>query len=262
MLRRLLLTLLLIVPATTSYAQKDEYGRPLTQRPEITDWGWTKHSWTGDESPYVRIGRSIDVAISKGQSSDALVKKLRASALAKPTDPKAQYAWGYAALVARPAGYAISRNEVQGIALALARPAFPRTYQYARLRFVSTMQWRPYMQLKGLGQRLLGRKSNDYNVKYYLTKLLSIGSAAERQQALTYAQQLVREQPNRASAYWSLGGVYVDILWDSNNLSAGDKAIAAYRRYIQLSQDSQSRRSAERLITLIQREQAKLRKRT
>ncbi len=243
------------------FAQAQQSPSNVTMRPQrqhITDWSWINKPWTGDSSPYVRVTRRIDAAFTDRKQIETGTQKYRDAAKANPLDPVAQYAWGYACFVGRPTSVPVEGRDLSNVAMALSRPASPNTYEYARLRFIVTVRWRPYLQLKPLGIRLLKRNPEEYQVKRGLINLLVVGSKSERQQAVTYGQQLVRAYPNRAGSYASLGWAY-DIMFNKQKeASTGDKAIADYRKFIVLSKSPIARQGAERSIRLIKQEQAQL----
>jgi tetratricopeptide (TPR) repeat protein len=222
------------------------------------EWSWVNRPWTSNDSPYTHMKRRIDTEFKDNKRIESVTKKYRHAAKAKPKDALAQYAWGYAAYAGRPVGFHIDRRELPNIAISLGDPKAPDSYEYNRLRFVVTVRWRPYSQLKPLGLRLLQRNANDFDVKRGVINLLVAGSKAEQQQALKYAQELVNVYPDRSSSYSSLGWVYDIKFAREKDPAIGDKAIAAYRKCIALSKNPVTRQSVEHSIKVIQQEQAEL----
>jgi hypothetical protein len=225
------------------------------------DWAWTNEEWTGAETPYLTIAQEIEKAVALGENLDNLAAYYKKAAEKNPDDPQAQYAWGYAAVLARrplePFG---DGNDPQKISGALAKPKSPQTYQYARMRYIVLLQWGTWLQLKDLGTRLLKKNSQDYLVKVNQVRLLALSSKEERQTALRYAQELVKKNPKRASALGALGDVYGEMCMRDNDIVAGDKAIQALRRRIELlPANHPGVEMAEYTIGLIKKHQAKIR---
>lgn len=105
---------------------------------------------------------------------------------------------------------------------------------------------------------MLHRNPNDYDVKFYQVRILSSGNDKDRQQAIDYANDLVRMQPKRPSAYSALGGAYWLAFRGTDHRDVADKAIAAYRKYLELiPANDKSRPEAESMIKLIQEQKAK-----
>jgi len=171
------------------------------------DWKWVKEAWTGSDAPYVNIRRSIDVELAKNSQPKRLRERYQITAAANPFDPQAQYAWAYAAVMTREVGYYFGHRYLSDVSAALAQPRSPKTYEYARLRFIILMRHGTWLQMKPLALRLLQRNPQDYNVKVHLVPLMAIrGSVSDQQKALVLAKQLVDFQPRRASAWGALGG--------------------------------------------------------
>lgn len=231
----------------------------LRTRPrQVTEWTWVNKPWKGNSAPYLRINRQINAAFANKKRIEAVTQRYRAAAEAKPTDPLAVYAWGYAAYAARPIGASFNAKELPKLALAFAFPPDPGTYQYSRLRCAITIRWRPYAQLKPMGNRVLKRNLNDRDVKLGMINLLVAGSKAEQQQALSYAQQLVKDYPRSATSYSALAWVYDIRFGLYRNPVDGDKAIAIYRQCIALSKYPLGIQMAEENIHRIQQMQKQM----
>jgi len=168
----------LFVIAPTAYA-----GRNLpatgTQKPTI-DWSWTTEEWTGNSQPYQQIQTEVQKLSEKKQLTNEVLQKQKVAAHQKPSDPQAQFRWGYAAWsVAAATPDLIERARLlKGVANALDLASSPRTYEYARLRFIMEAREAPFNELKRVGQRLVERNANDHYVKYYLVAVLDPGKSA------------------------------------------------------------------------------------
>lgn len=252
----------LVLACSNSHAQTklSPLDQMLRTRPrQVTDWTWVSKSWKGNSAPYLRINHQINAAFTNKKRIEAVTQKYRAAAEAKPTDPLAVYAWGYAAYAARPLGAPINPNDIPKLALAFSLPPDPGTYEYSRLRCAITIRWRPYAQLKPMGNRVLKRHPQDHDVKLGMINLLVVGSKTEQQQALSYAQQLVKDYPRSADSYSALAWVYDMKFGSYRNPADGDKAIAIYHQCIALSKYPLGIRMVEENIHRIQQMQKQLR---
>ena len=201
------------------------------------DWTWSKASWTAPDAPYLNIRREIDTALTKKRLTPSLLVKHEQLARQNPKNALAQFRWGYTLLSAPKAGIKLKSSSFdlyQPITEAL-QVAEDHSYQYARLRFLLLYGRFPYVELKDVGKRLLRRNQRDYSVKYYLTRLLSSSpKTEERALALRYAQELIRDNPKRASAYGALATVYEDRLFQLGDIKAADKGVASAKKYLSL----------------------------
>jgi len=95
---------LLLAAGGVGFAQKivhPQFKSPvIPEEREIArrDLTWVDRAWTGDNKPYHEIRTNIDNAILSGKSADDLRQEYGLIAQQKPNDPKAQFAWAYAAL--------------------------------------------------------------------------------------------------------------------------------------------------------------------
>ncbi len=220
---------------------------------------WNTAKWTQNDAPYLKVRDAIDAAAAKGASMSSLAEKYKAMVIKKPLDRAAIFGWGYAAVAGRKTGIVSDPSEAKQLSLlSLAAPSSDAC-QYAHLQFIVASKWGLQVQLKPLASRLMKRNSNDYFVKYYWTRLLSFGSNAEKQVALQNAQELVGEYPRRASVCGLLADVYKGMFFTNRDISAGDKAIVEYQRFLRLaSPNDPSRESAEYLIKTIKKWRNKL----
>lgn len=217
-------------------------------------WEWAQERWTGEDAPYVRIRINIDGAIARGQGLEALARQYARVAAEKPRDPQAQFAWGYAAVLAGKPGRNVKAGVPRAVSEALARTQSPRTYHYARMRFVLLMTWGTWLQMKPLSQRLLTKNPNDYNVKMHAVRLLAAGTKVEQKQAVLYAQQLVRANPKRASAHSALGDAHRERWVKTGDAQAARDALQAYRRSLALRPNGDSKREDLKfLIEMLER---------
>jgi hypothetical protein len=97
------------------------------------------------------------------------------------------------------------------VANVLEKPKFPRTYEYARLRFLAETITLPQGSFKNLGRRLLQHNLRDWDVKYSMVSVLTAGLVPpEKQEALGYTRDLARLDPGRSKLVIDplIGGIY------------------------------------------------------
>ncbi len=238
------------------------------------DFDWTREAWTADDHPYLLVQNNVDNAIAQGQKPETLLVQYRGEALVHPDDTKALFRWGYAAYrdasqveVAPSQAYLRfetpgSRNSVQGLMMKKYVPS----YQYARLLFLLLNFNAPDSRTGDLGERLLQRSPNDKQVEYDMLIFRSWDSRpAVKQQAQLEAEQLA--QQGSAEGYWVLAGIYLRMFTISKFPHAdkartqpiANKAVAALRRYVQLTPpQSGKRKAAERQIIEIEQDQGRI----
>lgn len=258
---------LALIAAVTGQLQMS-FGQPPAPSPGVVvedarQWEWTQEQWTGDNAPYATIRKSIDTAIAAGQNASIIVSRYAPEAQRSPSNAKVQFRWAYAtyrAYVAEKiskAGLASleSSRKLYSAITALQNARSPRSYDYTRLRFLMSVEHFPDRHLKDLGRRLLRRDPNDDSVKHRLLFVLERypGSLEERHEAVALAQSLLKRQPSKVSYHATLAGAYM-LLWEgTKSPSDADKAIANYRKYLQLAPPNATfRKRAQMWIDYIQ----------
>lgn len=238
------------------------------------DFDWTREAWTADDHSYLLVQDNVDSAISQGQKPETLLVRYRGEALVHPDDTKALFRWGYTAYraasqveVAPSQAYLRfetpgSINTVQGLMMKKYVPS----YQYARLLFLLLNFDAPDSQTGDLGWRLLKHSPNDKQVEYDMLVFRSSDSRpAVRQQARLEAEHLA--QQGSPEGYWVLAGIYLRMFTitkfphadKARTQPIADKAVAALRRYVQLTPpQSGKRKAAERQIIEIEQDQARI----
>lgn len=223
----------------------------------LDGWGWAAQPWTGGDAPYQKIISDINKDLDKGQKPDALIAGYKAKADASPKDPQAVFGWAFAVwrVATWSDEYRKRYSDFTDLPDALAGASFPRTYSYARLRFLIQAQVRTMPQLQELGERLVKQNPKDNDVKYQLIHVLRQTPARpENQEALKLAQELVQSDPKAALYYQVLGSVYLDAYIDFGfNKADGDKAIAEFQKELELRPlNDPTRLDVERAIKNIQ----------
>ena len=224
---------------------------------------WANEPWTGDDALYQHIERGVDAALASSQSVGDLLEQSSVPARQDSADPQAQFRWSYLArqvVLAQPQSYEPSEAN-EAIAVVLARAASPKTYSYARLRFLVTRQ---APDLTALGERLLQRDPNDAPVKYRLSEDYSASFSEKSQQthevdpklkqcALSLVEQLIAASPSNPDYHCALAAVYSSSFADRENPEDAAKAIAAYQDYLKrASPDDYFRQQCRSIIASLQ----------
>ena len=255
-----LLVLLLGHTAAFSQSQPSRVQRAYTSNAKQykTFMSFLNEPWTGNDKPFIAIRREVDALLASKKLTPAYLSRVRARALSKGATARDIFRWGYALFQSRYStfnfGLAASPYEVR---MALAQVPSPRSYQYARLRFLIEGRANPNPEFAGLGRRLLRRNPNDYYVKFYAVWLLTTGTSMERAEALKYANELTKQYPTRAGSHNAMARVYYDRWRLSRQVSDANKSIAAYRRCLQyMARSDNSRDDIEYMIQLIEKQKA------
>ena len=235
---------------------------PKTKQPKVRHipyYGWTQESWTGDERPYRRIRLDIEALAAKGQLTENVVRQYREISVGI-FKPQNAYRWAYALymFVINNVPDTNERNrKFREVGLILPQVPFPKTYEYARMRYLLQMESDPYSTyMRTLGKRLALRDPNDYLVKYNLIgTLIPRRYPQEKQLGLRYIQDLIRIDRNRAipNVYLAEGRIYYSAFLGTKSQSDGNNAITAYRKYLRLTRpDNPYQRNATFMIKIIQ----------
>ena len=221
------------------------------QRKEVkalTNDAWVYEQWTGDDGPYAAARLNIDHALAT-TPPQALVARYAAHAKSRPNDPLAQFSWAYTVHDAiKSASFPAQDAENTRFAaqLALAEAPFPRTYNYARLRYLIWIQGGgggPSHFLKGMAYRLLQKDPNDFPV---LSGLIQIYSAnhdkAAQQQGYALIQKTIKKYPGNPQVYDLLGGWYYFQYLSYHNPSDYRSAMASYQKALGMYPPQSARR--------------------
>ena len=219
-------------------------------------WKWTTEQWDGSEQPYQQIRKRIDDLADHGADLLALSNANKSVADAAPNDPKAQYAWAYAAwkFTRLPHESEKRYSLLQDIPEALAATPSPHSYEYARMRFIiqSSLVCKP--QLRSVGKRLLQREPSDDDVKNLLVRVyIPVQTLAEKAEAIAYLRQLIAENPKKASYQATYGWIYMTSYEALKQPSDADKAISYFQTYLRIAPaDDDYRASVPGLIHYVQ----------
>jgi len=228
--------------------------RPSTGQAERPSLGWTVEPWTADERPFKSTRAAIDAAFRSGPASK--VMKMYGARPADGKDgltPTVQFRRAYTVYRAAALGDVAAGRQLPQVAYDLDHVRSPRSYEFARIRFLIMAHLFPAPQLRQVGERLVRREPKDYDAKYYLVQVLAPGlSPSDRREALGYCQDLLRLGPRRPSSYAILGFTHFRIWLVGKQRSEGDACVAAYRKYLELAGPRDSFRGrAERIIRTV-----------
>ncbi len=233
-----------------------------------TQPSWMTESWNGNESIYKNLRQQVENEIYQNKNSDAVRKSVAYyQRLAKldRDNPQTQFCEAVAlhiALNLKISG--LSQNHLNNIATKIRQIKSPQTYEWTRIRYLIEKHINIYAKYKEVGERLLKRNRNDYDVKIVHLYSLDMRKVEDRQPAIQYGNELVQTAPRNPRSHGALGDVYRGI-WVSNNIDrsgpkvkwAGGKhdsvskkkALESFHKALQfLSPDAELRRTIERTI--------------
>lgn len=252
-------TVILLALVSAVLTQIESMGNRVASASTSTpEWSWTTEQWAEQDFKYHQARMTIWEAIMEGQKPIALASRYKANAKTTPYNPPydalAQFRWAYAAYQAALADPKYRNSAEFSLAShALAYGASPRNYEYARLRFLmESMSW-PDPRLKPVGLRLLQRDPHDYQAKYELIEVLDgAGVPADKQIALRYSREMIRQFPKNPRTVSSLAWTYYVLWLQDRDPADADGAVAAYRQYLALvPTDDSSRPKVEQFIKTI-----------
>ncbi len=247
-----LLTLLLCL-ACNVLAQRNAPPPIASHQPSADSW--TTESWAGDNRPYKEAREQINKAVADKQDPSTLVKQYEVLAQQKPYDPKPEYRYAYATYRAAIEAKPFNASSLISVRDALQRGFPPHAYDYTRLRFLVESTLFANKSLIPVGKRLLSHDPKDVSVEYNLIKVLTCSVvASDKEEAVKYAQDLVRARPENADYHATLAGAYLSIWFRSKDSTLANKAMTEYRQYLQLAPaDADYRRTVNRLLMTLQR---------
>ena len=238
--------LMSVLPATAQ-----SWATPFKDAPDSAQWAWAQAPWDANDKPFVAIRKRIDAAVAKGQKPEVLARRFKAQAQVSAPgapqfkifkrDAKAQFAFGYSSYLASQA--LIYNSERSQMALsnvpeALERPAFPRSYQYARLMFLVMSKHPSDERLRWAGERLVQRNPKDYAAKRGLARTLlytTLLRKQEKMQALSLINSVLKANPKDAATQSTKGFFYYMTSKQSKDPAEVQKAIDGYRAYLALA---------------------------
>jgi hypothetical protein len=221
---------------------------------------WDKEPWDRDDKPYMALLAKVQKELSAHKSKNAqltIYKRIQQQARQNSQMPTAIFEWGTATYIALRTKVPIAQVDVAQCLNSIRLAPTPRTYSYARMRFLlEKTQGGAYSEpFLRVGSRLLQRRPNDYAVKFYHIRSLRMVTETERKMGIAYAHDLIRMRPNYHQSYAALGRVYENI-WIMNNVKSDPKKKGRFKIKWIGTLDSENRlkaisayRKAQSLIT-------------
>jgi tetratricopeptide (TPR) repeat protein len=217
-----------------AFADRSATVSPRTAN-ETSQFSWTMTSWTGDDKPYQKIRTDLEALANGGQLTKSVSQSYQEEATHNPHDAQAVFRATYSFYLGRQLHPPINATKVMSDLIFEAAPS-PHTYNYARTRFLNDATYIPKSEYVSLAQRLLKHTPNDYDVEYYLIRCFKPWkSHAEKQEALHYTHDLIKKNPNKPSAYSTLGYVYFSTWMAKHNRSDAKQAITAFQKYLAIA---------------------------
>ena len=219
-------------------------------------WNWTKEAWNGDNTPYQVTRSAIDQETGSEIRLTGLLSMYKAKAQKNLNDPLMVYRWGYAAYNATTRqDKATAYKTLDGVQQALQDAPSPRTYDYARLRFLVGEFYTTHRQAVPVAQRLLARENKDYLVAYRLAEIyLEAEYPARIQEALSICSDMKQEYPLRSSIYALTGEAYI-LEWHRNHAPAdAHNVVENYQKYLEIAPpEADFRKRATQIIDEFQK---------
>lgn len=227
--------------------EKDEMVRSMAEL-----YAWTTEPWKGNHAAYRQTRIQIEAAIANKKDMVALAQRYYVQAEADLLNPLKQFRWAYASYQASRVVRQTRVNTTRPL-LRLQQFRGPYNFEFSRLRFILEAKTSPRAELKPIARRLAERSPNDYDILFYTVAVLDPSkSRAEKQEALTHCQTMLKLAPNRSSAHTSLGFTYFRSWLTSKSRDDGKRSIAAYEKYLKIApRNDPFRPQAQRLIAMI-----------
>jgi tetratricopeptide (TPR) repeat protein len=203
-----------------------------------TDYLWLEVGWSDKRSPYQEVSVEMQRKLSDKTSREKLLSyyEKNVSEKSSPLD-RFKYAFviAYMSGVGKWSGRESIEKRKNAVFLLAVEP-WPPTYDYIRLRFFIESRVFPDTRLIPLGKRLIEFKPDDVVIKERYIVLLSISKdIQDRERAVRIADSLLATNPKRAKNYAILGASLWGVWGLTRKEKDGDKAIAAYEKYLSLT---------------------------
>lgn len=206
-------------------------------------WAWTEQPFEGDDTPYRVARKKIDAELRLGKQPYEVLTRYRSLAQKSLNDPVAKFRWGYAAYRANVTKPPLRQSDIlQGVPDALGASPSPSTYEYLRLRYLVTSQYATNDYLVALGERLVQRDKDDWEVAHYQYQGNTVATPAGKQRKLYYAQELWRIKGKPNNVLLAVAYVY-ELSWAINEDSEdARKAIEYWETYLAREKSDQKYR--------------------
>lgn len=236
------------------------YCKPVVHVPQSLDTtpSLVTGKWTASDAPYKGVEKQIAEDYTDGRNMQDVLHQWQQESLKNPKDPVIRFAVVFAsrgvAKIANPDA-ALPYSLVE--TLASHDPG--NVHEYARMRFCMLEEADrplPPNEAKAVGNKLLQYNPKDTLVRTNLIYMLCDDNHAK--EALPYALEWAKAEPNNAKVHTSLALVYQDMWFATKNKQYGRLAVQEFQQFLQIAPPSDGfRANAKNSIKVLQREVAK-----
>lgn len=215
---------------------------------------WLTEPWTDDNTPYMRSRQTLDALNNKHLITVGLMNGYRLSYLEHKDDPKEAFRWAYATYLMLHSTVVFPHEDIAHSAILdrFPKPS-PKTYDYARLRFLLAVQGIAKPKYKEIAARLYKHDPNDVKITASYARVLSMTNTQEdKQKALSLARKLIRQDPNDSKHETLLGSIYFISWYSAHEAQDRILSIQAYQAFLRMApRDDPFRSQAVSLINLL-----------
>jgi hypothetical protein len=248
-----------LVVGCYSLASKAE--APQTPQPEdYIAFDWAKDPVDGDDTPFKRIRSEVDDLIRQGKDKTQLAEEYREAAIMQPENAEAQFRWVYAAY------HATNHWQRSAQKTGLLRDAYaymgipknPRSFEYARLRFiVSQITWPERGPAPGgnrnvinLGIRLLEKApKDDFDLRYFginaIAHTAGVKNVEPLEKSLRLTLELQKDFPKRVEPVAMLSSAYGSLFALKKEAHLADRSLHYSRQYLNIAPENYESRKQE-----------------
>jgi len=191
---------------------------------------WMAEKWTGADAPFTLARTRITAEMLSSADPDSTYGKYQAAANADPKNALAAFSFSVAAEVGTHLNTTLqsSTDMLTASNQAMAVPASPKTYEYARMRFLSVEacdRFNP--DLVFLAKRLLKANGNDPQI---LMGAAICYAGIDKQHAIDLANKAIRLDPSNWMCHVVLASLYQQWFFDDQHRRDGEMAISEYQK--------------------------------
>lgn len=236
------------------------WGIPPASPDDEAAWKWVSDPWIATDKAYSVATKEI-TTLNKRELDD-YSSKCDEDLNANPSSRILTYKWALATWLSADTHihWAKRAQRFYRVRAALQVLSPPYNYELARIRFLYISFFDNGRRVRPLGEALLKRNPQDFEVQFGQIKVLEGIYALHadpdvRSELIELGERLLADSPDASRAHGAKGSVYLS-LWNANRTSRdlADKAIAEYTEYLRLApSDDWFRRSAEKIIAQLRR---------
>ena len=214
--------------------------------------------WTASDIPYKGVEKQIAKDYTDGRNMQDVLHQWQQAASKNPKDPVVQFAVVFAARgVAKIANPDASLP--YSLVETLAKHDPGNVHEYTRMRFCMLQEADrrlPPSDAKMVGDKLLQYNPKDALVRINLIYMLCDDNHAK--EALPYALEWAKAEPNNAKVHTSLALVYQDMWFATKNKQYGQMAVQEFQQFLRVAPSNDGFRGlAQNSIKVLQSEIAK-----